>query len=69
MADQPEDLRRRMYQLAGTGVEFFSALLVGFVGGYFLDRWLGTRPWLMVVGVAVGFVAGFVRLVILGRGK
>jgi len=34
---------------------------VGVLGGYFLDGWLGTRPWLMValslVGIAVGFYA------------
>ncbi len=32
---------------------------VGVLGGYFLDRWLGTTPWILValstVGIAVGF--------------
>jgi ATP synthase protein I len=27
--------------------------------GWLLDRWLGTRPWLMVVGLVLGAVAGF----------
>jgi len=27
--------------------------------GWLLDRWLGTRPWLMVVGLILGAVAGF----------
>ncbi len=34
---------------------------VGVLGGYFLDEWLGTRPWMMValslVGISVGFYA------------
>lgn len=38
--------------------------VVGVLGGYFLDRWLGTRPWMLVglsvVGIGVGFY-GFLR--------
>jgi ATP synthase protein I len=33
--------------------------LVGVLGGYLLDRWLGTKPWLLLafsfLGVSVGF--------------
>jgi len=41
--------------------------LVGFVLictglGYLVDRWVGTRPWLMVAGVFVGAALGFVYL-------
>ncbi len=36
----------------------------GVLGGYFLDRWLGTEPWglvgLSTVGIGVGFY-GFIR--------
>jgi ATP synthase protein I len=35
-------------------------MLVGSVAGYFGDRWLGTRPWLLVVGLLLGLMAGFV---------
>jgi ATP synthase protein I len=31
--------------------------------GWLLDRWLGTRPWLMVVGLILGAVAGFYEFV------
>ncbi|QSQ20961.1 AtpZ/AtpI family protein [Pyxidicoccus parkwayensis] len=38
--------------------------VVGVLGGYWLDRWLGTAPWLLVglslVGICVGFY-GFLR--------
>nr|MBA3806049.1 AtpZ/AtpI family protein [Acidobacteriota bacterium] len=33
--------------------------------GLLLDRWLGTTPWLLVVGIVLGSVVGlyqFVRL-------
>ena len=35
-----------------------SAVFVGGVAGYFLDRWLGSRPYLMLGLGALGFFAG-----------
>jgi len=34
------------------------AMFVGAAIGYFLDRWLHTRPWLTLVFGALGFFAG-----------
>jgi len=34
------------------------AIIFGGALGYFLDRWLHTKPWLMLVFGAVGFFAG-----------
>ncbi len=34
------------------------AIAVGVTMGYFLDRWLHTKPWLTLVFGAVGFFAG-----------
>jgi ATP synthase protein I len=36
-----------------------SCLLVGWA----LDRWLGTSPWLIVAGILLGSVAGFMQFV------
>jgi len=36
-------------------------LLAGFLG-YLGDRWLHTKPWLMIVGGAVGFVSSLVDI-------
>ncbi len=42
------------------------ALVVVFTAlGYWLDRWLGTKPWLMVAGVFVGAGLGFTYLVLI----
>jgi ATP synthase protein I len=42
------------------------ASVVSFCGlGWLLDKWLGTEPWLLIVGIVVGSAAGlyeFVRL-------
>ena len=41
------------------GVELVAALIVGVAIGYFLDKWLGTKPWLMLLGFVFGSAAGF----------
>jgi len=35
------------------------SVALGTLTGYFLDRRLGTKPWLLVAGALVGIVAGF----------
>jgi ATP synthase protein I len=30
-------------------------MALGILAGYWLDRWLGTMPWLLVVGIMLGF--------------
>jgi ATP synthase protein I len=44
--------------------------VVGVLGGYFLDRWLGTTPWLLValssLGIGVGFFAFIQTMLRLG---
>jgi len=44
------------------GVELVAALIIGVAIGYFLDRWLGTKPWLMLLFFILGAVAGFMRV-------
>jgi ATP synthase protein I len=44
---------------------------VGVIGGLVLDRWLGTKPWMLVglsmVGIGVGFYAFFHAMTQLGK--
>ena len=39
------------------GIMFPVAIALGFFAGYALDGWLGSRPWLSLVGLIMGFVA------------
>lgn len=41
------------------GLEFGIAVALGIVGGMWLDQHLGTGPWLMLVLMVLGLVAGF----------
>ena len=66
MGEQGRDKRRRFYRVAAdllnVGLIFPSAIAVGYVAGYFLDRWLETSPWLAVALSIAGAVAAFVNL-------
>jgi ATP synthase protein I len=49
-------------ELSSIGFALVVATVIGLVGGYWLDRWLGTAPWLMLIGLGFGIAAGFVNL-------
>ncbi|MFZ5863388.1 MAG: AtpZ/AtpI family protein [Nitrospirota bacterium] len=58
-----DDAFRKGLALAGrVGVELVAATVVGVGLGYGLDRWLGTGPWLMIVGVFFGAAAGILGI-------
>jgi ATP synthase protein I len=44
------------------GVELVAALVVSVGLGWLLDRWLGTRPWLMVAFFFIGSAAGMLNV-------
>jgi ATP synthase protein I len=44
------------------GGSFFSSIIAGTLLGYFLDMWLGTEPWLVVIGVVLGSYSGFLKI-------
>ncbi len=41
------------------GLHLVSGIIVGTAIGYFLDEWLGTHPWLLMLFMILGIVAGF----------
>ena len=44
------------------GVEVVSALVVGVLIGFGLDRWLGTWPWLFLLFFVAGSAAGILNV-------
>lgn len=41
------------------GLHVVSGTVVGLAMGYYLDKWLGTKPWLLLIFLVLGIVAGF----------
>jgi ATP synthase protein I len=54
-------------QLIGLGLEFSGSVIGGLVLGYLLDEWLGTTPWLFLIGTFGGLGGAVLRLVMLTR--
>jgi ATP synthase protein I len=65
VTDSPETSPRRReaaIQLSAVGLEFSSSVLGGLALGYYLDKWLGTHPWLFLVGTFAGLGAALLRM-------
>ncbi|MBC7561281.1 MAG: AtpZ/AtpI family protein [Gemmatimonadaceae bacterium] len=49
-------------RMAGAGVQFAAALIIGLYGGQWLDRRYSTAPVFLYLGVAVGAIGGMTVL-------
>jgi len=49
---------RELGKYSALGLEMAISVIIGLAVGYYLDRWLGTSPWLTVVWIGIGFAAG-----------
>ena len=55
-------LWRGLGPLLQLGMTFVMSTVLGLAGGFWVDRWLGTGPWLLLLGLGFGIAAGFVNL-------
>lgn len=51
-------LFRELGKYSALGLELAIAVILGLAIGYYLDKWLGTGPWMTVVWIGIGFAAG-----------
>jgi len=58
----PPSTARLLGQLSTVGLSFVMALALGFGGGYWLDGYLGTAPWLAFAGFFLGLSAGVLNV-------
>jgi F0F1-type ATP synthase assembly protein I len=49
--------------MATAGIELGLIFIVLALGGWWLDRKLGTSPWLLLLGCLIGIVGGLYRLI------
>ena len=49
---------RELGKYSALGLEMALSVVIGLGIGYYLDKWLGTAPWLMVLWIGFGFAAG-----------
>ncbi|OLE55591.1 MAG: hypothetical protein AUG51_02640 [Acidobacteria bacterium 13_1_20CM_3_53_8] len=57
--EDEQNVNRRSGLAYAAALALFFSVLTFFGLGWFLDRWLGTSPWMVVAGIVLGAVAGF----------
>ncbi|WP_305041679.1 AtpZ/AtpI family protein [Geoalkalibacter sp.] len=65
MAQNNRQLIKSLGFLSSVGISMVTATLIGLAMGYYLDKWLGTSPWLTLIFLLFGIVAGFRNIFIL----
>lgn len=65
MNEQRRQLIKSLGFLSGLGISLVAATLIGLAMGYYLDRWLGTNPWMTLIFLGFGIVAGFRNIYLL----
>ena len=59
--EQREQLKQ-LGSLSTIGLELGLSIVLGYLGGRWLDGKLGTEPWLQWIGLALGLAAGALSL-------
>lgn len=69
MAEPPKEkpLLKQLFEASTVGIQLVLSTFVGFGMGYFLDKFLGTSPWLTIVFLLLGIFAGFRELLRVAR--
>ena len=65
--DGRSERRQIGLQMTALGLEFAGSVLGGLALGYYLDRWLGTEPWLLLLGTFGGMITAVSRILHLTR--
>jgi ATP synthase protein I len=66
--DQKEKpLLKQLLEASSVGIQLVLSTFVGFAMGYFLDRFFNTSPWLTVIFLILGILAGFRELLRVAR--
>ena len=61
--EDKEEINRKSGLAYAAAFSLFASVASGLLIGWLLDRWLGTRPWLLVAGIVLGSAAGFYELI------
>jgi len=63
MREGDEETNRKTGLAYAAALSLFAAVVSGLIVGWLLDRWLGTGPWLLVLGIVLGTAAGFYEFI------
>ena len=61
--EDPQETNRKTGIAYAAAFSLFAGVVSGLLLGWLLDRWLGTKPWLLVAGLTLGSIAGFYEFI------
>jgi ATP synthase protein I len=61
--EDKEETNRKSGIAYAAALTLFASVVTFCGAGWLLDRWLGTKPWLLVIGIVIGAAAGFYEFV------
>ena len=53
--------------LSSVGISMVAASFIGLYIGIYLDKWLGSKPWMTIIWLVIGIAAGFRNIFIMTR--
>lgn len=62
-SENNEEINRKSGLAYAAAFSLFACVVAGLLLGWVLDRWLGTRPWLLVTGLVLGAAAGLFEFI------
>ncbi len=65
MDEETKKLIKSLYYLSTVGLSMALSIAIGAGIGYYLDKWLGTSPWMFFVFLGCGIAAAFRNLYIM----
>jgi F0F1-type ATP synthase assembly protein I len=54
---------RGLWGLSSLALNLPAAIAVGLFFGYMLDKWLGTKPWMLIIWTLLGVASGLLTLI------
>jgi ATP synthase protein I len=61
--DDQQEINRKTGLAYAAAFSLFAAVVAGLILGWLLDRWLGTKPWLLLAGLVLGSAAGLYEFI------
>ena len=65
MAEDRRELFKSLGFLSSVGICMVASILIGMAMGYYLDQWLNTAPWMLLIFLGFGIASGFRNIFIL----
>ncbi len=67
MKEDRRELFKTLGFMSSAGISLVAAILIGLAMGYYIDKWLDTRPIFTLIMMVMGVISGFRNVYLLTR--